>query len=41
MTPESIYTPEGSFGYLMLVVGGTLVAAVTFLLVFTNATVSF
>lgn len=39
MTPESIYTPEGSFGYLMLLVAVTLVAAVLFLLVFTNATV--
>lgn len=41
MTPDSIYTPEGSFDYLMLLVGVTLVAAVAFLLVFTNATVPF
>ena len=38
MTPRSIYTPEGTFDYVMLVVGLTLVAAVGYLLVFTNAT---
>lgn len=39
MTPESIYTPEGSFAYLMAVVGLTLLAAVGYLLVFTGADV--
>lgn len=39
MTPESIYTPEGSFGYLMAIVFLTLVAAVVFLLLFTDASV--
>ena len=37
MTPDSIYTPEGSFAYLMAVVGLTLLAAVGYLLVFTGA----
>ena len=41
MTPESIYTPEGSFAYLMAVVGLTLLAAVGYLLVFTGAGVPF
>lgn len=39
MTPGSIYTPEGSFDYLMAIVLLTLVAAVVFLLVFTDASV--
>lgn len=39
MTPDSIYTPEGTFAYLMAAVGVTLLAAVVFLLVFTDASV--
>lgn len=41
MTPESIYTPEGSFGYLMVILAVLLVVAVGFLLVFTDAAVPF
>lgn len=37
MTPRSIYTPEGAFDYVMLVVGLTLVVAAGYLLVFTGA----
>lgn len=39
MTPDSIYTPEGSFAYLMATVFVTLVAAVGYLLLFTAASV--
>jgi hypothetical protein len=39
MTPDSIYTPEGSFAYLMATVVLALVAAVGYLLVFTGASV--
>lgn len=41
MTPDTIYTPEGSFAYLMAVVGLSLLAAVGYLLVFTGASVPF
>ena len=39
MTPGSTYTPEGTFDYLMAIVFLTLMAAVVYLLVFTNASV--
>lgn len=35
----SIYTPEGTFTAMMAVLALTLVAAVTYLVVFTGATV--
>jgi hypothetical protein len=37
MPLPSIYTPEGAFEYVMLVLALTLVAAVGYLLVFTGA----
>lgn len=39
MARHSMYTPDGSFRYLLLVLLGTLVAAVVYLLAFTNATI--
>lgn len=37
MALRSIYTPEGAFEYMMLVILLTFVAAVVYLLVFTGA----
>ena len=39
MGPDSIYSPEGAFAAVMLVLAATLVAAVVYLVVFTGATI--
>lgn len=41
MATESIYTPEGSFRYLLVALAVALVAAVVYLLAFTGASVPF
>ena len=37
MQLPSIYTPEGSFTYLLVIVALTLAAAIAYLVLFTNA----
>ncbi|SNZ02558.1 hypothetical protein SAMN06269185_0052 [Natronoarchaeum philippinense] len=37
MQLPSVYTPEGSFAYLLVVLGATLVTAVTYLVVYAGA----
>ena len=37
MKLPSVYTPEGSFAYLLVVLGATLAAAVAYLVVFAGA----
>lgn len=39
MTLPSLYTPEGAFAYLLVVLALTLVAAVVYLLAFAGASV--
>lgn len=38
MSGPSLYTPEGAFAYMLVVIGLALVAAVVYLLAFTGAT---
>ncbi|WP_268257980.1 hypothetical protein [Halopiger goleimassiliensis] len=39
MPGPSIYTPEGTFAFLMAVLGLALVAAIVYLVAFTGATI--
>lgn len=41
MTLPSMYTPDGAFAYMVLVLALTLVASIVYLLVFTGASVPF
>lgn len=41
MSAPSIYTPEGTFAYMLVVLGLALVAAVVYLFAFAGATLPF